>query len=146
MRWVIGGSIVIVAMIWPCSTFFPIQGAQRSRIKTCCGRVRGGIRIFVRDRGGAHQRVAGQFLKSDQRHEHRTLMATCAIFFLAGWTSPKYAVLALMIGGAVCIASAIAGATSQDLKTGYLVGATPFWQQMGFWLASRSQRWLSGRR
>src|SRR5260370_10472454 len=60
-----------------------------------------------------------------------TLMATCAIFFLAGWTSPKSAVLALMIGGAVCIAAAIAGATSQDLKTGYLVGATPFWQQMG---------------
>jgi uncharacterized oligopeptide transporter (OPT) family protein len=60
-----------------------------------------------------------------------TLMATCAIFFLAGWTSPNYAVLALMIGGVVCIAAAIAGATSQDLKTGYLVGATPFWQQMG---------------
>src|SRR3981189_2575900 len=36
-----------------------------------------------------------------------------------------------MIGGVVCIAAAIAGATSQDLKTGYLVGATPFWQQMG---------------
>jgi uncharacterized oligopeptide transporter (OPT) family protein len=35
-----------------------------------------------------------------------------------------------MIGGVVCIAAAIAGATSQDLKTGYLVGATPFWQQM----------------
>jgi uncharacterized oligopeptide transporter (OPT) family protein len=60
-----------------------------------------------------------------------TLMATCAIFLLAGWTSPNYAVLALMIGGVVCIAAAIAGATSQDLKTGYLVGATPFWQQMG---------------
>jgi len=36
-----------------------------------------------------------------------------------------------MIGGIVCIAAAIAGATSQDLKTGYLVGSTPFWQQMG---------------
>jgi uncharacterized oligopeptide transporter (OPT) family protein len=58
-------------------------------------------------------------------------MATCAIFFVAGWTAPKYAVLALMIGGIVCIAAAIAGATSQDLKTGYLVGSTPFWQQMG---------------
>jgi hypothetical protein len=58
-------------------------------------------------------------------------MATCAIFFLAGWTAPNYAVLALMIGGVVCIAAAIAGATSQDLKTGYLVGATPFRQQLG---------------
>ncbi len=60
-----------------------------------------------------------------------TLMATCAIFFLAGWTAPNYAVLALMIGGVVCIAAAIAGATSQDLKTGYLVGATPYRQQLG---------------
>jgi hypothetical protein len=60
-----------------------------------------------------------------------TLMATCAIFFVAGWTAPNYSVLALMIGGVVCTAAAIAGATSQDLKTGYLVGATPFWQQMG---------------
>jgi hypothetical protein len=56
-------------------------------------------------------------------------MATCAIFFLAGWTASNYAVLALMIGGVVCIAAAIAGATSQDLKTGYLVGATPVRQQ-----------------
>jgi uncharacterized oligopeptide transporter (OPT) family protein len=60
-----------------------------------------------------------------------TLMATCAIFFLAGWTAPNYAALALMIGGVVCIAAAIAGATSQDLKTGYLVGATPYRQQLG---------------
>ena len=60
-----------------------------------------------------------------------TLMATCAIFFFAGWTAPNYSVLALMIGGVVCIAAAIAGATSQDLKTGYLVGSTPFYQQMG---------------
>src|SRR5262249_58067518 len=54
-----------------------------------------------------------------------------AFFFLAGWTAPTYAVLALMIGGVVCIAAAIAGATSQDLKTGYLVGATPLRQQLG---------------
>ena len=60
-----------------------------------------------------------------------TLMATCAIFFVAGWTAPNYAVLALTIGGVVCIAAAIAGATSQDLKTGYLVGATPVLQQWG---------------
>jgi len=59
-----------------------------------------------------------------------TLMATCGIFFVAGWTAPNYAVLALTIGGVVCIAAAIAGATSQDLKTGYLVGSTPFKQQL----------------
>jgi uncharacterized oligopeptide transporter (OPT) family protein len=60
-----------------------------------------------------------------------TLMATCAIFLLLRWTANSYSVLALTIGGVVCIAAAIAGATSQDLKTGYLVGATPFWQQIG---------------
>jgi uncharacterized oligopeptide transporter (OPT) family protein len=46
------------------------------------------------------------------------------------WTANAYAVLALTIGGVVCIAAAIAGATSQDLKTGYLVGATPYHQQI----------------
>ena len=59
-----------------------------------------------------------------------TLMATCAMFLVAHWTAGPYAVLALTIGGVVCIAAAIAGATSQDLKTGYLVGATPYWQQV----------------
>ena len=60
-----------------------------------------------------------------------TLMATCAMFLVAHWTASAYAVLALTIGGVVCIAAAMAGATSQDLKTGYLVGATPYWQQIG---------------
>jgi uncharacterized oligopeptide transporter (OPT) family protein len=60
-----------------------------------------------------------------------TLMATCAVFLLLGWTANAYSALALTIGGVVCIAAAIAGATSQDLKTGFLVGATPFWQQIG---------------
>ena len=59
-----------------------------------------------------------------------TLMATCAVFLVVDWTASAYAVLALTIGGVVCIAAAIAGATSQDLKTGYLVGATPMWQQI----------------
>jgi len=60
-----------------------------------------------------------------------TLMATCAIFFVAGWTAPNYQVHGIDDRRVVCIAAAIAGATSQDLKTGYLVGSTPFWQQMG---------------
>ena len=59
-----------------------------------------------------------------------TLMATCAVFLVVHWTANAYAVLALTIGGVVCIAAAIAGATSQDLKTGYLVGATPYRQQI----------------
>jgi putative OPT family oligopeptide transporter len=60
-----------------------------------------------------------------------TLMATCLIFVSLGWNGESYQSLALAVGGLVCIAAAIAGATSQDLKTGYIVGATPYYQQIG---------------
>jgi uncharacterized oligopeptide transporter (OPT) family protein len=132
MRTVVIGSIVIIIMLWVLLTFFPIQGAQTQWYQnlfaavfvvvfgflfvTVAGRISGLL-------GNSSNPISGMSIA--------TLMATCAIFFLAGWTAPRFAVLALMIGGAVCIAAAIAGATSQDLKTGYLVGSTPFWQQMG---------------
>ncbi len=60
-----------------------------------------------------------------------TLMATCLIFIAIGWTGDAYQALALSVGGIVGIAAANAGATSQDLKTGYIVGATPIYQQLG---------------
>jgi OPT family oligopeptide transporter len=60
-----------------------------------------------------------------------TLMATCLLFISFGWTSDPFQPMALCVGGIVCVAAANAGATSQDLKTGFLVGATPRWQQIG---------------
>ncbi|NOT29758.1 MAG: oligopeptide transporter, OPT family [Planctomycetes bacterium] len=60
-----------------------------------------------------------------------TLMATCLIFVGLGWTEDIYQPMALCVGGMVCIAAANAGATSQDLKTGFIVGATPRYQQIG---------------
>jgi len=60
-----------------------------------------------------------------------TLMATSVIFVGLGWTGDAYQAMALSVGGIVCIAAANAGATSQDLKTGYIVGGTPIWQQVG---------------
>ena len=59
-----------------------------------------------------------------------TLLLTCLIFLLLGWTGPTYYVTALSVGGIVCIAASNGGATSQDLKTGFLVGATPRSQQL----------------
>lgn len=59
-----------------------------------------------------------------------TLLLTCLIFLVLGWTSPDYYVTALSVGAIVCIASSNAGSTSQDLKTGYLIGATPRLQQI----------------
>ncbi len=58
------------------------------------------------------------------------LMATCAVFLLAGWEGSAYSRLALMIGAIVCIAISNAGTCSQDLKTGFLVGSTPVKQQL----------------
>jgi len=60
-----------------------------------------------------------------------TLMATALIFVAVGWTGEFYQPIVLVVGSIVCIASANAGATSQDLKTGYIVGATPIKQQLG---------------
>lgn len=60
-----------------------------------------------------------------------TLMATSLIFVGVGWTGDLYQPIALVVGSIVCIAAANAGATSQDLKTGYIVGATPVKQQIG---------------
>jgi putative OPT family oligopeptide transporter len=59
-----------------------------------------------------------------------TLLLTCFIFLLIGWTAPPYFVTALSIGGIVCIASSNGGTISQDLKTGFLVGSTPRSQQI----------------
>jgi uncharacterized oligopeptide transporter (OPT) family protein len=59
-----------------------------------------------------------------------TLMATAAIFLVKGWTAPAYGALAITVGGAVCIAASNSGDTSQDLKTGYIIGATPRLQQI----------------
>jgi putative OPT family oligopeptide transporter len=60
-----------------------------------------------------------------------TLLLTCLIFLAVGWIGPEYRLGALSIAAVVCIAASNAGTTSQDLKTGFLVGATPKFQQLG---------------
>jgi len=59
-----------------------------------------------------------------------TLLLTCLVFLVLGWTGPTYYVTALSVGAIVCIAASNGGTTSQDLKTGFLVGATPSAQQI----------------
>ena len=60
-----------------------------------------------------------------------TLLGTSFIFYLLGWTDLAGKATALMVGTGVCIAASIAGDTSQDLKTGFILGATPMRQQIG---------------
>ncbi len=59
-----------------------------------------------------------------------TLLFTCLVFLLVGWRGGPYYVTALSVGGIVCVAASNAGSTSQDLKTGFLLGATPRYQQL----------------
>ncbi len=65
-----------------------------------------------------------------------TLMGTALIFIGIGWTGMVYEPMALVVGGMICIAAANAGATSQDLKTGYIVGATPRYQQIALFIGA----------
>jgi OPT family oligopeptide transporter len=65
-----------------------------------------------------------------------TIMGTCLVFIAVGWTGKLYEPMALVVGGMICIAAANAGATSQDLKTGYLVGATPRNQQLALFIGA----------
>lgn len=65
-----------------------------------------------------------------------TLMGTCLIFTAVGWSGKFYEPMALVVGGMICIAAANAGATSQDLKTGYIVGATPKYQQYALFIGA----------
>jgi len=61
-------------------------------------------------------------------------MATCLVFIGVGWTGKVFEPMALVVGGMICVAAANAGATSQDLKTGYIVGATPKYQQLALFI------------
>ncbi|HLA76613.1 MAG TPA: oligopeptide transporter, OPT family [Vicinamibacteria bacterium] len=129
---VLGGAALIVLLLWSLLTFKPVPGAPTGAgnnfVASLLVVVFGFLFVTVSSRicgliGTSANPVSGMTIA--------TLMATCALFLAAGWTSPAYAVLALTIGGVVCIAAANAGATSQDLKTGFLVGATPSYQQLG---------------
>jgi putative OPT family oligopeptide transporter len=131
MRWVIVGSAAIVLSMWLMLTFNPIAGARTTGFENLVASVFvvvfGFLFVTVSSRicgliGTSANPISGMTIA--------TLMATCAMFLVMGWTAPAYSALALTIGGVVCVAAANAGATSQDLKTGYLVGATPYRQQV----------------
>jgi putative OPT family oligopeptide transporter len=65
-----------------------------------------------------------------------TIMATCLVFIGIGWSGKTYEPMALVVGGMICVAAANAGATSQDLKTGYIIGATPKYQQIALFIGA----------
>ncbi|MBA3646938.1 MAG: OPT/YSL family transporter [Chitinophagales bacterium] len=65
-----------------------------------------------------------------------TLMATSLVFIGIGLTGHAYEPMVLVVGSMICIAAANGGATSQDLKTGFIVGATPRLQQLSLFIGA----------
>jgi putative OPT family oligopeptide transporter len=131
MKVAVGGSLLILAMMWAMLTFYPVPNADTSLIANLAAAVFvvifGFLFVTVSSRivgliGTSANPISGMAIA--------TLMATCAVFLTLGWTAPAFGALAISIGGVVCIASANAGNTSQDLKTGFIVGATPYRQQI----------------
>lgn len=131
MSVVVGGSIALVAIMFFFLQFKPVPGtfvgAWANLAASLLVIVFGFLFVTVSSRivgliGSSASPVSGMTIA--------TLMATSAIFLVKGWTTPAYGALAITIGGAVCIAASNSGDTSQDLKTGYLIGATPRLQQI----------------
>ncbi|HJW99248.1 MAG TPA: OPT/YSL family transporter, partial [Terriglobales bacterium] len=126
----LGGSVLLIVMMWIFLTFKPVPGAQTSIFANIIASIFvvifGFLFVTVSSRitgliGSSANPVSGMTIA--------TLMATSAIFLALGWTAPAFGALVLTIGGVVCIASSNAGDTPQDLKTGFLIGATPKAQQ-----------------
>jgi putative OPT family oligopeptide transporter len=123
MKVVIGGIIVLLAMIM----LFPQLNLRFNLIGAILIVAFGFLFVTVSSRltgeiGSSSNPISGMTVA--------TLLLTCLIFLVIGWTGPSYYITALSIGGIVCIASSNGGTTSQDLKTGFLVGSTPKFQQV----------------
>jgi putative OPT family oligopeptide transporter len=128
---VFGGSLLLILLMFLFLQFKPVPGAYVGPLANLAAAllvvVFGFLFVTVSARivgivGSSASPVSGMTIA--------TLMATAAIFLVKGWTAPAFGALAITIGGVVCIAASNAGDTSQDLKTGYLIGATPWKQQI----------------
>jgi putative OPT family oligopeptide transporter len=73
-----------------------------------------------------------------------TLLLTCLIFYALSWTTRSDRLAAISVAAIVCVAASNAGTTSQDLKTGYLVGATPRKQQWAILIGALSSALVIG--
>lgn len=122
MVWVIGGIVLlIIAIVATPSLHMNLLGALLIiafgfLFVTVSSRLTGSI-------GSSSNPISGMTVA--------TLLLTSLIFLLLGWTGPMERVTALSVAAIVCVAASNGGTTSQDLKTGFLVGATPRYQQLG---------------
>jgi uncharacterized oligopeptide transporter (OPT) family protein len=126
MAVVIGGSLAIALVIW-IAPILQINLASAVLIVlfgfffvTVSSRITGEI-------GSSSNPISGMTVA--------TLLLTCGLFVLVGWTGVAYKEMALTTAALVCVAASNGGTISQDLKTGFLVGATPRAQQIAILIA-----------
>ncbi|TAM83108.1 MAG: oligopeptide transporter, OPT family [Acidobacteria bacterium] len=124
-----GGSVLVVGFLWALLSFHINPMASGNLISALLMVLFGFFFATVSARivgliGSSSNPISGMTIA--------TLMGTCLIFVLVGWTGGMYSAIALSIGAVVAIGGASAGATTQDLKTGFLVGGTPSKQELGY--------------
>ena len=135
MKWVVIGALAIIAIItFATPLHMNFLGALLILVfgflfATVSSRLTGEI-------GSSSNPISGMTVA--------TLLFTCLIFLIMGWTGGQYYVTALSVGAIVCIASSNAGTTSQDLKTGYIVGSTPRLQQYAILAGALSSALILG--
>ena len=127
MKFVVGGCLALVIAIWAAPSM------QMNWAGAILIVVFGFLFVTVSSRltgeiGSSSNPISGMTVA--------TLILTCLIFLLAGWTGVAYYVTALSVGGIVCVAASNGGSTSQDLKTGFLLGATPKYQQIAIMIGA----------
>ncbi len=137
MKLVLGGIIVLLAAIM----IFPQLNLQWNILGALLIIAFGFLFVTVSSRltgeiGSSSNPISGMTVA--------TLLLTTLIFLVVGWTGPTYFVTALSIGAIVCIAASNGGTTSQDLKTGFLVGATPKYQQIAILIGAGASALILG--
>ncbi|MCY7374804.1 MAG: oligopeptide transporter, OPT family [Pyrinomonadaceae bacterium] len=136
IKWVIGGILALITVI----TFAP--ALKMNLLGAILIIVFGFLFVTVSSRltgeiGSSSNPISGMTVA--------TLLLTCLVFLLIGWTQPDpYFVTALSVGGIVCIAASNGGTTSQDLKTGFWVGGTPWKQQIAILIGATVSALLLG--
>ena len=146
LRFVGVGSLLLVLMIWATLTFgafgqLSMGDADHQLVAALLIVVFGFLFVTVSSRltgeiGSSSNPISGMTVA--------TLLLTCLIFLALGWVSPPHRLIALSIAAIVCIAASNGGTTSQDLKTGFLVGATPKFQQYAILVGSISSALVIG--
>ncbi|MCI0382565.1 MAG: oligopeptide transporter, OPT family [Chlamydiae bacterium] len=122
LRWLFLGSVIIILTLW----LFP--GLPMNFLTILLLVILGFFFVGVTSLtvgivGSTSNPVSGMTIT--------TLLITCLIFLSLGWTERIYLIAALTMGIVANVAICLAGTTSQDLKTGHLLGATPRLQQIG---------------